>query len=47
MFNEAMGLANDFASHGILKGAALQKMYEAQTLWDEYMAESASLFLEV
>lgn len=30
----------------MLKGVALQRMYEAQCLWDDYMAESASLYLQ-
>jgi uncharacterized iron-regulated protein len=41
-----------FASfHGGAKGGgipeeALERLYEAQTLWDEYMAESAARLLE-
>jgi hypothetical protein len=34
------------SQHGGLDDAALQKMYETQCLWDEYMADSAALHLK-
>lgn len=37
-------VAAGLPSHA-LKGASLQRMYEAQCLWDDYMAESASMYL--
>ena len=33
------------SSHGVLKGASLQRLYDTQCLWDEYMAESATHYL--
>lgn len=33
---------NSFQHGAGIDAAAMNRMYEAQTLWDEYMAESAS-----
>ena len=43
-FAKAIGLG--FGAHGKINGALFQKLYESQTLWDEYMAESASNFIQ-
>ena len=44
-FEDTMRSASLYSSHGVLKGASLQRLYETQCLWDEYMAESASYFI--
>jgi uncharacterized iron-regulated protein len=40
-FEAAIGA---FGGHGNVKSDAFNRMYEVQTLWDEYMAESASMY---
>ena len=44
-FTDALAAAG--ASHGSrVPQEKLAKMYEAQTLWDEYMAESAAKYMD-
>lgn len=40
-FEAAIGA---FGGHGTMTTDALARMYEVQTLWDEYMAESAAIY---
>jgi uncharacterized iron-regulated protein len=40
-FEAAIG---SFGGHGAMKPEAFTRMYEVQTLWDEYMAESAAIY---
>ena len=46
-FEETMKAASAQSSHGVLKGASLQRLYDTQCLWDEYMAESATNYLNI
>ena len=40
-FEAAIGA---FGGHGTMSSDAFNRMYEVQTLWDEYMAESAAMY---
>ena len=40
-FEAAIGA---FGGHGTMESDAFTRMYEVQTLWDEYMAESAAMY---
>jgi hypothetical protein len=44
-FEAAIGVSG--GTHGMFSKEALQHMYEAQSLWDEYMAESVARYTSV